>query len=179
MKKVLALVLMLCLLCGGAAMAEDLEQLLAMSWDEIAPNLPDMGIDGGYDTLDMLGLQLYIPSTLSKVEVSAEDAAAGRLACYASSDGTGYLVVDAVNMADMTIDQWYEALNATETMSDVRMDSINGLGVVIYKNNTTDLWVCSLVDTNSNVITFAMGPASEEGSELVFNLLMKSLKPAE
>jgi hypothetical protein len=70
-------------------------------------------------------------------------------------------------------------VNSNEAMSDVRMDNMNGLTVVMYKNVVSDLWVCSLVDSNSNIITFSMGPASEDGSEFVFNLLMKSLQAIE
>jgi len=180
MKKIVALALMLCMLCGCAAMAEDMEQLLALSWDELTPYLSDMGLVGDFDALDLIGLKLFIPTSLVKAEVSEADAQAGRLAAYASAAGdNGFLVVDAVNLGELTVDQWFEMVNSNEAMSDVRMDNMNGLTVVMYKNVVSDLWVCSLVDTNSNIITFSMGPASEDGSEFVFNLLMKSLQAIE
>ena len=78
MKKIVALVLMLCMLCGCAAMAEDMEQLLALSWDELTPYLSDMGLVGDFDALDLIGLKLFVPTSLVKAEVSEADAQAGQ-----------------------------------------------------------------------------------------------------
>ena len=59
------------------------------------------------------------------------------------------------------------------------MITANGLNAVVYKSESLNFWSASLVDTNSNIISFVMGPASEEGSQIVFSVIVASIQPAE
>ena len=111
--------------------------------------------------------------------MSEADAAAGRLALFTDEGVTAYLAVDALHVDGMTLDQLYENAKATEGLSDVEMVTANGLSLVIYKSTTADYWNASLVDTNSNVINFVMGPASADGSQIVFSFIVASIQPAE
>ena len=172
MKKFLALVMMLCLLCC-TAMAEE------MTWADIEPQLGDMGLTGDFVVLDQLGLKIWLPSQLTAAAVSEEDAANGRLAAYAADDQSAYFIVDAVNMGEMTIDQLLANVSASESVANAQVMNTNGLTVVSYQNTAADCWTGALVDTNSNVIMFSMGPASAEGSDMVFSFIMLSLQPAE
>ena len=175
MKKLFALVLMLCMLCT-AAVAENASE---MNWTDVEPTLTEQGLTGDFAVLDQLGLKVWLPEGLNAVEVSEADAAAGRLALFTDADQTAYLAVDAMNVEGMTIDQYYENAKATEGLSDVEMITVNGLNAVVYKSETMNFWSASLVDTNSNIINFVMGPASEEGSKLVFSIILASLQIAE
>ena len=175
MKKLFALVMMLCLLCT-AAVAEDAS---TMNWSDVEPTLAENNQSGEFVVLDQLGLKVWLPEGLNAVEVSEADAAAGRLALFTDADQTAYLAVDAMNVEGMTIDQYYENAKATEGLSDVEMITVNGLNAVVYKSETMNFWSASLVDTNSNIINFVMGPASEEGSKLVFSIILASLQIAE
>ncbi|MBQ3278274.1 MAG: hypothetical protein IJG94_03835 [Clostridia bacterium] len=175
MKKLFALVMMLCLLCT-AAVAEDAS---TMNWSDVEPTLAENNQSGEFVVLDQLGLKVWLPEGLNAVEVSEADAAAGRLALFTDADQTAYLAVDAMNVEGMTIDQYYENAKATEGLSDVEMITVNGLNAVVYKSETMNFWSASLVDTNSNIINFVMGPASEEGSQLVFSIILASLQIAE
>ena len=167
MKKILALVMMLCLLCG-VAMAE--EQAEADVENELS---------GDYVVFDQLGLQIWLPEGLNAAEVSEEDAASGRLAAYVADDQTAYFTVDAVNAGEMTIDQLYENVTNDANSTDVEVLDCNGLTVVSCRNNQTDCFTGALVDTNSNIIMFSMGPASSEGADAVFYYVMASLQAAE
>ena len=175
MKKLFALVLMLCMLCT-VAVAENASE---MNWTDVEPTLTEQGLTGDFAVLDQLGLKVWLPEGLNAVEVSEADAAAGRLALFTDAENTAYLAVDAVNIEGMTIDQYYENAKATEGLSDVEMITVNGLNAVVYKSETMNFWSASLVDTNSNIINFVMGPASEEGSKLVFSIILASLQIAE
>ena len=172
MKKILALVMALCLLCSVAMASE-------VTWADIEPQLVENGLTGDYVVLDQLGLKIWLPTGLNAVAVSDEDAAAGRLAAYTADDQSAYLVVDAVNMGEMTIDQLLANVSSSDTVAEAEMLKTNGLTVVSYKNTAADCLTAALVDTNSNIIMFTMGPASAEGSELVFYFIMASLQPAE
>lgn len=175
MKKLFALVLMLCLLCT-AAIAEDAS---TMNWTDIEPTLAAQGLTGEFVVFDQLGLKVWLPEGLNAVEVSEADAAAGRLALFTDAENTAYLAVDAMNVEGMTLDQYYENAKATEGLSDVEMVTVNDLNAVVYKSESANFWSASLVDTNSNIINFVMGPASEDGSQIVFSVILASLQPAE
>jgi hypothetical protein len=175
MKKLLALVMMLCLLCT-AAVAENASEI---TWSDVEATLTEQGLTGEFAVLDQLGLKIWLPNGLDAVEVSEADAAAGRLALFTDADHTAYLAVDAVHADGMTLDQYYENVLAAEGVSDVEMVTANGLSAVIYKSEAMDFWCASLVDTNSNIITFVMGPASEDGSQIVFSVIVASLQAAE
>ena len=175
MKKLFALMLALCLLCGCAAMAEEASTI---TWEEVAPTVEASGVTGEFQLLEGPGLAVWVPTGMLAAEVSEEDAAAGRLALFIAEDQSGYFAVDAVNVPDMTLDQFFA--NAQESAAEeVELLNVNGLSGVVYKDPTNDLWSFSLVDTNSNVINFIMGPASEEGSKEVFSIVLASIQPYE
>ena len=159
-----------------AAVAENASE---MNWSDVEPTLTEQGLTGGFAVLDQLGLKVWLPNGLNAVEVSEADAAAGRLALFTDADNTAYLAVDALHVDGMTLDQYYENAKVSEGVSDVEMITANGLNAVVYKSDAQDFWSASLVDTNSNIINFVMGPASEEGSQIVFSVIVASIQPAE
>ena len=71
MKKILALVMMLCLLCS-AAMAEE------VTWADIEPQLAENGLSGDFVVLDQLGLKVWLPTGMNAAAVSEEDAGCDR-----------------------------------------------------------------------------------------------------
>ncbi len=176
MKKLFALVMMLCMLCAAVAVAEDAS---AINWTDVEATLAEQGLTGDFVVLDQLGLKVWLPNGLNAVEVSEADAAAGRLALFTDAENTAYLTVDAVNVEGMTLDQYYENATAAEGVSDVEIVTANGMNAVVYKSESINSWCASLVDTNSNIISFVMGPASEEGSKIVFSVIVASIQPAE
>ena len=58
-------------------------------------------------------------------------------------------------------------------------DDTPGRYIYLRDDETSDFWSASLVDTNSNIINFVMGPASADGADIVFQIVMASLQPAE
>ncbi len=172
MKKILAFVMVLCLLCV-TAVAEEL------TWADIEPQLAENGLTGDYVVLEQLGLKIWLPAGLNPAEVSEEDAAGGRLALFIAEDQSAYLAVDAINVGETTIDQLFEQVSSNETVTNAEMMNSNGLSVISYQNTAADCWTGALVDTNSNIIMFSMGPASTEGADLVYSFIMASLQPAE
>lgn len=158
MKKILALVMMICMLCG-VAMAE--EQA------------------GDFIVMDMLGLKIWLPAGMNAVEIPEEQAAAGRLLGYEADDHTAYFVVDAVNAGEMTPDQMLANVQASDPEGNAQMVQVNGLTVVIYKNTAADCYTAALVDTNNNIIMFSMGPAADADAAAVFEYVINTLQIAE
>ena len=172
MKKLLTLMLALCLL-GSFALAEEAS---VITYEDVQPMIEQM--EGNFVLLEQLGLQIWLPSELVQMEVSEEDAAAGRYALFMDEEQTGYLAIDCMNVEGMTLDQFYA--NALESAAkEVELVTINGLGAVVYVDEENNLLSATLIDTNSNLINFIMGPASEEGAKESFALIMASLQAAE
>ena len=175
MKKLFALMLTLCLLCGCAALAEE----STITWADVAETVEASGMTGDFHLLEGPGLAFWLPSALAEIEVDEESAAAGRMALFMAEDQSAYFAVDAVNVPDMTLAQFYENAQAAEAAEEVEMLNVNGLDGVVYRDATNDLWSFSLVDTNCNVINFIMGPSSEDGSKEVFSIILASIQPYE
>ena len=164
MKKILALVMALCLLCSVAMASE-------VTWADIEPQLAENGLTGDYVVLDQLGLKIWLPTGLNPAEATEE----GRLAAFVSEDGTSYVVVDAVNAEGMSVELLYDSLKSNDGFSDVEMASANGLVFVVSKNVNENYWSSALVDTNCNIIEFNVGP-DEEGAKDVFSIIVASIQ---
>ena len=89
---------------------------------------------------------------------------------------------DFWNLEDLGLDIWLPndlGGPALRVVEEVELIHMNGLDAVVYKDAGNDLWSATLVDTNSNLINFIMGPASEEGCKDVFAIIIASLQPED
>ena len=69
MKKILAILMALCMFCG-VAMAEAATEL---NWDEIAPIIEQSGVAGDFVTFDEIAVKIWIPEGMNSVELAQED----------------------------------------------------------------------------------------------------------
>ena len=127
MKKILAILMALCMFCG-VAMAEAATEL---NWDEIAPIIEQSGIAGDFVTFDEMGLSIWIPSDLSSVEPSEEDVANGRYALYIDNDQECYLAVYVINVEGMTLDQFSRLLEKLGVQNAYNLDGGSSTWLVL------------------------------------------------
>ena len=174
MKKIIA---MLALLCAVILPFSAMADTAVITWDEVgAPAVEAFELSGDFVALEDLGLAIWLPDGMEATEVSDEDAAAGRLCLL--TDGSCALVIDAVHVDGMTLDQALE--NATDNgMFEPEIVNVNGLDVVSYKNEAISAGCIVLVDTNSNMIIFSFTPIEGEIAEIAFGVIMSSLMPLE
>lgn len=173
MKKLFALLMLVCIALTSAAMAE------SVTWEEVgAPTVEALGLEGDFVALSDMGLAIWIPSDLSAVEVSDEDAAAGRYALFVDNDQECFLSVDAVNVEGMTLDQALENAVANG-MTEPEIVNINGIDAVTYGDETNNIGCIVLVDTNSNLIIFSFGPVDSDEGKVGYAVIASSLMPAE
>ena len=174
MKKMIAVLALLCaVVLPFSAMAET----SVITWDEVgAPAVEAYELAGDFYAMEVLGLKIWVPEGMVEVEVSEEDAAAGRLGIVA--DDSCALIIDAVHVDGMTLDQAYENAVASG-MVEPEIVNLNGLSALSYKNEAINAGCIVLVDTNCNVITFTLMPIEGEEAELAFGLIMSSLMPLE
>lgn len=174
MKKMIAVLALLCVVVlPFSAMAET----PAITWDEVgAAAVEAYELAGDFVALEELGLAVWVPADLDFAEVSEEDAAAGRL--YLLTDGTCALIVDAVHVDGMTLDQALENAKASG-MFEPEIVNVNGLSALSYKNEAINAGCVVLVDTNSNMIIFSFTPIEGDVAEIAFTVIMSSLMPLE
>ncbi len=172
MKKIVALLMLVCIALLPAAVAE------SVTWEEVGGAAVEAyGLEGDFVTFDEMGLSIWIPSDLSSVEPSEEDVANGRYALYIDNDQECYLAVDAINVEGMTLDQALE--NAVNNgMTEPEMVTINGLDAVTYADPNNNIGVIVLVDTNSNMIIFSFGPVDSDEGKIAYGVIASSLMPA-
>lgn len=172
MKKILALLVLVCVALMPAAMAE------TITWEEVgAPVVEAAKLEGEFVSLSEMGLALWLPTELGYVEPSEEDAAAGRYALFIDAEQSFYVAVDALNVEGLTLDQALENAVANG-MNEPEIDNINGLDAVTYDDPANGISCIVLVDTNSNMIVFSFGPTNTEEGQLVAGIIGSSLMPA-
>ena len=174
MKKMIAI---LALLCAVALSFTAVAEGTVITWDEVgAPAVESMELAGDFFAMEQLGLAVWLPEGMEEVEVSEEDAAAGRLCLVA--DDTCAFIVDAVHVDGMTLDQAYENAVASG-MIEPEIVNVNGLDTLSYENAEINAGCVVLVDTNSNMIIFSFTPFDSEEAKVVFGVIMSSLMPLE
>lgn len=175
MKKIVALMMLVCIALLPAAMAE----ATSVTWEEVgAVAAESMGLEGEFVSLSDMGLSIWVPNDLSYTEPSEEDAANGRYALFVDNDAECYLAVDAFATDGMTLDQALQ--NAIDNgMTEPEIVNINGLDAVTYADPNNNIGVVALVDTNSNLILFSFGPVDSDEGKLGYTVIASSLMPAE
>ncbi len=174
MKKLTALLMLVCItLMPFASLAE------TITWEEVGmPFAAQSELEGDFVALNEMGLAIWIPSDLVYVEPSAEDAAAGRYAIFIDNDQECALVIDAVYVEGMTLDQAYENAVASG-MKEPEIVNVNGLDTLSYINEALNCASLVLVDTNCNMIIFTLSPIDNDIAKIAFTVISSSLMPLE
>lgn len=173
MKKIVALLMLLCIAVMPVAMAET----ASCTWEEVgAPTVEQNGLEGDFVALPDLGLVIWIPADMQAVEPSEEDVAAGRYALFMDNDQQCALTIDAINVEGMTLDQAYQ--NAVDSgMTDPEIVNVNGLDTLSYSTEALNSGTILLVDTNSNMIIFTFTPFDSDVAKTAFTIISSSIMP--
>ena len=172
MKKLIALLMLVCIALMPAALAE------SITWEEVGGAAVEAnGLEGEFYSLDDMGLLIWLPSSLTAMEVSEEDAAAGRYALYMDEETGAYVAIDAVHVDDMTLDQ--ALANATANgMEEPEIVNINGIDAVTYADPANNMGSIVLVDTNCNMIIFSFSPIDSDEAKLAYGIIGSSIMGA-
>ena len=173
MKKFTALLMLICIaLLPLVSNAE----VPVITWEEVgAPAVESLGLEGEFKMLPELGLAIWVPATMNYIEPNAEQAAEGAYAVFADEDCT--LFITALHQDGMTLDAFAES--AAASGYDAEIVNVNGLYTVTYKDDESAIGFITLVDTNSNMITFNFSPLNSDLAQAAFSIIASSLKPAE
>jgi len=174
MKKFLALMMLACIaLLPLVSNAE----VPVVTWDAVgAPAVESLGLEGEFKTLPELGLAIWVPGTMNYIEPTADQAAEGAYVIFADEDCT--LFITALHQDGMTLDAFAEGAVAAG-YTDAEIVNVNGLYAVTYKDDEHSIGFITLVDTNSNMITFNFSPINTDLAQAGFSIIASSLMPME
>ena len=160
MKKILALMLALCLMIG-VAMAEELTlQAVAM---------------------ETIGLQMGIPAEYVVDENATTAEGAQLLYAWKATDESGeFLKVTAAKLEGIEDLDTLAAVFQAQLDPNAEIVTLeSGLNVVMFFNDNDGTVNAALMDTNANIINFEMGPTADqkEAAAAAFMVLLQTLSP--
>ena len=170
MKKILAIVMALCLL-GACALAEATE----VKWADFAEAVAANGIEGDIYPISDLGVSMFIPNVFQEVELSEEDVQNGYLCYLTTEDQSAAVAVMYANLGSASLED-YAATLPEVGATDIDNCVINGIPAVSYQmpeNDTVN--VAMLTDTGYG-IEFVFSPASDEGFQTVAAIMTASIQ---
>ena len=109
MKKLVVLILALCMLCSAAFAAE-------LNWSDAEENASQ--IAGEFKTFDEISVKIWIPDTLQSVELSDEDRENGYIGYFAADEENG-VAVQYVNMNGMSLEEYAAELKEDAEVSEL------------------------------------------------------------
>ena len=160
MKKILALMLALCLMIG-VAMAEELTlQAVAM---------------------ETIGLQMGIPAEYVVDENATTAEGAQLLYAWKATDESGeFLKVTAAKLEGIEDLDTLAAVFQAQLDPNTEIVTLeSGLNVIMFFNDNDGTVNAALMDSNANIINFEMGPTADqkEAAAAAFMVLLQTLAP--
>lgn len=175
MKKLFALMMVLALsLCSFAALAE---APTALNWSDFQA-ITD-SVEGDFYTFSDYALQMWVPGYFQKNEISEEEAAQGFISYMTTPDGAYSMVIQALDVNGMSIDDYANAVSQVEGVSNVTRMTVNGLDCVNYDIKDKDVSCVSFTTQSGKVLEFSFSPVSDEGFASLVACMTASIQPEQ
>lgn len=169
MKKIIAILMALCLLTGFA-MAEEI------NWSDIEDTVADSGIEGEFFSISDIGVKMFIPDVFQEVELSEDDVAEGYICYLTTEDESGTVAVTYADVNGMSLEDYAGYLPEVGA-TDVELGTLNGIPVVSYEVPENDTVNIAMMTDAGNAIEFVFNPASDEGFSSVAGIMGASIQP--
>ena len=173
MKKLFALVLALCLLCGCTAMAETATN--EITWEQVVPAIEAGNVTGDFYTFDEIAVAIWIPTGMVPTQVPDDN----YIGYFVPEDGSeGAVAVCYVNMNGADLDA-YKAAAEQAGASNAEMGTVNGLPCVSYEVPEQKT-VCIAFTTEAGyVLEVAIAPVASDEEKIAASVIMASIQPVE
>jgi len=168
MKKLFALVLVLCLLCSCAALADN-----EITWDQVAPMLEENGITGDFYTFDEIAVAIFIPTGMEPAELPGDS----YIGYFTSADGDA-VAVQYVNVEGMDLEAYTAALPGVGA-TEIETGTVNGLPCVSYEvpaNNTLNV---AFTTAAGYILEVVCGPVTTDSAKIGASAIMSSIQAVE
>ena len=165
MKKLVVLILALCMLCSVAFANE-------LTWASVEESASQ--IAGEFKTFDEISVKIWIPEVLQAVELSDEDHESGYIGYFASDDAA--VAVQYVNMEGMSLEEYEAQLKEDSEVSDIEAGTVNGLPALSYAIKDKDTGVVAFTTEMGYILEVACGPLSNEGFAQMVGIILSSIQ---
>ena len=170
MKKIVALLLTLCLMLGCTALADS-----DITWEQIAPMMEAAGVKGEFVTFDEIAVKIFIPEGMNAAELSDEDRENGYIGYYVAEEGDA-IAVQYVNMQGMTLEE-YAAQVAEAGVTEIETGTVNGLPCISYESEGN--MSCSFTTEQGYILEVTVGPLNDDGDKTGASIILASIQAAE
>jgi len=165
MKKLFALMLALCLLCGGSALANEI------SWDQVAPLVEENGISGQFYTFEQIAVAVFIPEGMVPAELPDESYIG-----YFTAEDNSAVAVQYVNVDGMDLDAYVAALSDAGA-TEIETGTVNGLPCASYTANDC---LCVAFTTQAGyILEVVVGPVASDNDKLGASVILSSIQAVE
>ena len=165
MKKLVVLILALCMLCSVAFANE-------LTWASVEEAASQ--IAGEFKTFDEISVKIWIPEVLQAVELSDEDRESGYIGYFASDDAA--VAVQYVNMEGMSLEEYEAQLKEDSEVSDIEAGTVNGLPALSYAIKDKDTGVVAFTTEMGYILEVACGPLSNKGFAQMVGIILSSIQ---
>ncbi len=190
MKKLIAFMLVLCILCSipvsamaakqkTAAAGEEVKEYL---WSDVKDAIKEADVSGRFVTFDEIALTFWLPDEFTDMleEGDKEDGFIG----YYGTENDEYVVVtydesDWDDLEELAKDMIAEEIDGVEIVT------LNGLSAVEYllpdeDNDEAVYWCLALLTDAGNIVTITIYPVtSEEDTQTLAFLILSSIQPED
>ena len=177
MKKLIAILISLCLMLAAAgAFAETATP--EMSWETVEPLLETYGLEGDFETFDEVAIQIWIPSSMTRSELTQEDVDKGFIAHFLDEDQTAQVSVVYVDVDGTTLEE-YEKMLPDYGVSDIEELVINDIPALSYTVEETDSVTIAFETEGGYILEITMAPKSAEGADIAWYIVASSIMEEE
>ncbi|MBQ6513466.1 MAG: hypothetical protein IJI09_01970 [Clostridia bacterium] len=177
MKKLIAILISLCLMLAVAgAYAET--ATTEMSWETVEPLLETYGLEGDFETFDEVAVQIWIPSSMTRSELTQEDVDKGFIAHFLDEDQTAQVSVVYVDVDGTTLEE-YEKMLPDYGVSDIEELVINDIPALSYTVEETDSVTIAFETEGGYILEITMAPKSAEGADIAWYIVASSIMEEE
>ena len=165
MKKLVVLILALCMLCSVASAAD-------LNWADAEEAASK--IAGEFKTFDEISVKIWIPDVLKAV-----DAGENRIGYFMTEDESAAISVQYVDMNGMSLEEYEAQLKEDSTISDIEAGTVNGLPALSYAIKEKDTGVLAFTTQKGYILEVSCAPISDEGFAQVVGVILSSIQSAE
>ena len=175
MKKLLCVLLLLCLLVP-AALAEETATL---NWEKVVPVLEAGNVTGQFYTFDEIAVKIWLPDGMEPTELTDEDREKGYIGYFMPEDQSAQMAVMYVNTNGASLDEYAQYLSSESDVAEIEKGTVNNFPCVSYKLPAQDS-VCIAFTTEAGyILEVTCAPLSVENAELVWGAVIASIQSAE
>ena len=167
MKKLVVLILALCMLCSVAFANE-------LTWASVEETASQ--IAGEFKTFDEISVKIWMPDVLKAVELSDDDREGGYIGYFETEDETAAIAVQYVNVEGMSLEEYAAILSEDSEVSDLEAGTVNGLNTLSYTIPGKDTGVLAFATEMGYILEVSCRPLSDEGFASVVGIILCSIQ---